>query len=182
MNAPASNFPCCWCRTVVERQVSEGSGSEKQLGWKKDYDSILTAVFKINDETGYTLVDPTNAEIECEKPYRLVTSEREPWFEGVGYSDTHTYRITEEIFVPTGYAYVLGEASSCGEGPSCDVLIHRPEKGYVDPKQRFFIISRKSEKQITRSNELSLKICLYGGILGLFITAYCGLSLLGIVP
>ena len=186
ITAPASTFPCCWCRTRVERQMSEivmtRGGPTRRLVWREGCDNVLTAIFKVNDETGFTLVDPMNADIESEKPYQLVTGEREPWFEGVGYSDTGTYRITEEIFVPTGYVYVLGEASCAGEGPMPDALIHHPEHGYVDPKKPFFIISRKSEKQITQSNEFSLKICLYGGILGFFFAAYCALSLAGIVP
>jgi hypothetical protein len=182
IDAPASKLPCVWCRTKVERQMSRLSGSGKQFVWKPDYDVVLSTMFKVSDETGYTLVDPTNAEIETEKPYQLITSEREPWFESVGYSDTGSYRITEEIFVPTGYVYVLGEASCTAEGPMPDAFIHYPEAGYVDPKKPFFIISRKSEKQVTQSNEFSLKICLYGGILGLFFAAYCVLSLLGIVP
>ncbi|HET6456881.1 MAG TPA: GIDE domain-containing protein [Armatimonadota bacterium] len=182
ISAPGSKLPCAWCRTIVERQVSTSSGSGKQHSWKKDYDNVLSTLFKVKDETGYTLVDPTNAEIEAEKPYQLVTSEREPWFTSVGYSDTGFYRITEQIFVPTGYVYVLGEASCTGEGPMPDALIHYAENGYVDPKKPFFIISRKSEKQITQTNEVSLKICLYGGILGFFFAAYCVLSLLGIVP
>ena len=186
VTAPASEFPCCWCRTTVERQMSEivvsRSGPSKRLVWKKDHDTVLTAIFKVNDETGYTLVEPMNADIETEKPYTLITGEREPWFDDIGYSDTGTYRITEELFAPTGYVYVLGEASCAGEGPMPDAIIHYPEHGYVDPKRSFFIISRKSEKQITQSNEFSLKMCLYGGVLGLFFTGYCALSLAGILP
>lgn len=182
VTAPASKFPCVWCRTRVERQMSRSSGSGKQPVWKPDYDVVLSTMFKVSDETGYTLVDPTNADIETEKPYQLITGEREPWFESVGYSDTGSYRITEEIFVPTGYAYVLGEASCTGAGTMPDALIHYPAVGYADARKPFFIISRKSEKQITQTNEFSLKICLYGGILGFFFAAYCALSLLGIVP
>lgn len=158
------------------------SGIRTEQVWVKDYDCTLAAIFKVHDSTGYTLVSPVGAEIDTEKPYQLITNKREPWFEGVGWSDTGMYRITETIFVPTGYAYVLGQASGAGEGTDPDVLIHWPGEGYVDPRHPVFIISRKTEKQITETNELSLRICFWGGMLGLFFTAYCGLSALGVIP
>ena len=150
--------------------------------WVKDSDSTLAAVFKVNDSTGYTLVNPIGAQIDTEKPYSLVTNQRETWFEGVGWSDTGMYRITETIFVPTGYVYVLGQASCAGEGTEPDVLVHCPGEGYTDPRKPVFIISRKTEKQITESNELSLRICFWGGMIGLLFTAYCALSALGLLP
>jgi len=186
ITAPVSHFPCVWCRTTVERQMAEsagrGSAASRRLVWREGYDTTLTTVFKVVDETGYTLVDPNSAEIETEKPYQIITDERQPWFDIIGFSDTGFYRITEEILVPTGYVYVLGEASCTAIGPMPDALIHYPNKGYTNPNKPYFIISRKSEKQITQSSELSLKMCLYGGVLGLFFTAYCILSLLGLLP
>lgn len=183
VTATYSQFPCVWCRTKVERQVTRvvpsRYGVRTEHAWETGYDHTITAIFKVSDETGYTLVDPTDADIDTEKPYVLITDQREPWFESVGRSDTGRYRITEEIFVPTGYAYVLGQASSCQEGVESDVLIHYPGEGYTDPKRRFFIISRKSEKEITRSKEISLKICFWAGILGFFFAAYCALHALG---
>ena len=184
--APASKFPCCWCRTIVEREESRievtRSGPRTKRVWVKDYDRTLIGIFKVNDSTGYTLVNPMGADIETEPPYNLVTNVREPWFEGVGFSGTGQYRITETIFVPTGYAYVLGQASCAGEGTDADVLIGYPSEGYTDPGNRVFIISRKTEEQLAESNDLSLRICLWGGMIGLVFTMYCVLSLLGVVP
>jgi len=184
VTAPASQFPCVWCHTKVEREMTRvaasRSGVRTEHVWETGYDHTITAIFKVTDETSYTLVDPTDAGIDTEKPYVLITDQREPWFESVGRSDTGRYRITEEIFVPTGYAYVLGQASSCQEGVESDVLIHYPGEGYADPNRRFFIISRKSEKEIMGSKEISLKICFWAGILGFFFAAYCALHALGI--
>ena len=57
--------------------VMTRSGTTRRLVWREGYDNNLAALFKVNDETGYTLVDPTNADIETEKPYQLITNERE---------------------------------------------------------------------------------------------------------
>jgi hypothetical protein len=183
VTATYSQFPCVWCHTRVEREMTRVAASRSGVRtthvWETGYDQVLTAIFKVSDETGYTLVDPTRADIDTEDPYVLITDRREPWFESVGRSDTGRYRITEEIFVPTGYAYILGEASSCQEGVQSDVLMHYPSEGYTDPGKRFFIISRKSEKEITGAKEFSLRICFWAGILGFLFAAYCALHALG---
>ena len=186
LTAPASTFPCVWCRTKVERETTRVRttryGAQTEHAWEVGYDHTITAIFKVNDETGYTLVDPTNADIQTDSPYVLMTDKIEPWFAEVGYSDTGQYRITEELFVPTGCVYVLGQASSTQEGTESDVLIHYPSEGYTDPKHRFFIISRESEKQITRSKETSLTVCFWAAIVGFVFAAYCGLHALGVAP
>ncbi len=184
--APASKFPCCWCRTIVERQETQvrasRTGIRTEHVWIKEYDFTIFAIFKVNDSTGYTLVNPLGADIETEAPYKLVTNEHEPWFTGVGYSDTGMYRITETIFVPTGFVYVLGQASCAGEGTDADVLIHEPSEGYIDPRHKVFLISRKTEKQLAESQDLSLAVSYWGAVIGLLFAAYCILSLVGVVP
>jgi len=185
--APASKFPCCWCRTRVDREVESvrysRSGVRTEHIWHTDYDRTLTSIFKVNDKTGFTLVDPTDADIDTEAPYTLITTEREPWFGAeVGYSDTGRYRVREEIFVPSGYVYVLGQASNCQDGPDCDVLVHYPSEGYTDPNRRRFIISRKTEKDLMSANEISLKLCFWAGIMGFLFSAYCLLSALRLAP
>lgn len=184
--SPVSEIPCCWYRVRVERQErrvrTTRVGAETYHIWTTGLDRTASAIFKVTDETGYTLVDPTNADIEAEAPHVVITGEREPWFGAMGCSDTGEYRITEELFLPGGDAYVLGLASSCGEDTSPDVLVHYPGEGYMNPKRRLFIISRKSEKELVRSQQISAKICLWGMIVGLLLAAYCGLHLLGLIP
>ncbi len=46
--------------------------------------------------------------------------------------------------------YVLGQAFPTGDG---DALIQYPKKGYMDPKKKFFFISRKSEKEMTQKKQ-----------------------------
>ena len=186
VTAPASTFPCCWCRTIVEREETRvertRQGVPTRNVWVKAYDRTIFALFKVNDGTGYVLVNPMEANIETEKPYQLVTCEREPWFEGVGWSHTGRYRITETILAPTGYVYVLGQASCAQDGTNPEVMIHRPDEGYINPKHRVFMISRRTEKQIAESHELSLQICFWGSAVGFVFAAYCLLSLLNIAP
>lgn len=186
LTAPASQFPCVWCRTKVEREmtrtVTSRSGTRTEHVWELGYDHTIATVFKVTDDTGYTLVDPTGADIQTETPYVLIADKIEPWFAEVGYSDTGRYRITEQIFVPTGHVYVLGQATSVGEGTSPDALIHKPDEGYIDPRHRYFIISRESEQEIARSKEISLTVCFWASVLGFLFAAYCGLHVLGIAP
>lgn len=186
VTSPASKLPCCWCRTIVEREVErvhhDKNGSHTERSWEKQLDRTITSIFKVHDATGYTLVDPTHADIDTEDPYMCITTQREPWFGTAQFSDTGNYRIREEFFLPTGNVYVLGQASSCGEGPAADVLVHYPSHGYQDPGHRFFIISRKSEKELVKTNEISLKVCFWAGVLGFFFAAYCGLHYLGVLP
>lgn len=176
--APASNLPCCWCRTRVDREdeyvVMTKYGPQTQRRWEAAYDHTLTTLFKVNDVSGWTFVEPTNADIDTEDPFETVVMAREPWFGvEVRQSDTGRYRIREEIFIPTGYVYVLGQATNCQEGPVSDVIIHDPGEGYTDPKHPFFIISRKSEKQLTEINEFSTGICFWVAIVGFLFAAYC---------
>lgn len=182
--APASTFPCCWCRTRIDRRMrqSGGRGSTENV-WEKAYEHTASTIFKVTDLTGHVLVDPANAQIDTEDPYTFITSKREDWFPPeVAFSNTGEYRVTEEIFVPTGYVYVLGEASSCQDGPDSDVLIHRPGEGYTDPGRRFFVISRKSEKELTSVNDFSLRVCFWAGIAGFMFAAYCILHAFRLAP
>lgn len=182
--SPAAGLECCWCRTRVESEqtkVSYRRGERiTRTEWETEYDKTLSAVFKVHDDKGYTLVNPMNSMIDSEEPFRIVTEDRSPWFENVGFSDTGRYRVTEEFFLPGGYAYVLGQASTCGDGTSSDVLIHYPEHGYTDPGKKFFLISRKSEKDLTAEQGISMKVCFWGSVVAFLLTGYCILILLGV--
>ena len=180
-----SQIPCCWCRTRVDlqevRNRATKSGIQTEHVWVNALDRTDVAVFSVTDETGYTFVDPTNSEIDAEEPHVIITSQREPWFGSIGYSDTGNYRITEEIFIPTGYIYVLGQASACQEGTSTDVLVHYPGEGYIDPGKPIFIISRKSERELAQSQEITAKICLWIGIAAAISFVFCAWVLFGVI-
>lgn len=181
VTSPAMQVECCWCRTTIEREVR---GSKGSTHWDQVSQNTLSAIFKLTDETGYVLVDPIKADIETDEPYRTITESPDPWMGILSFfsGETGRYRITEEVFLPTGHAFVLGQASTCGEGPQCDALVHYPSEGYIDPKHRFFIISRKSEKDIQDEQSISLKVCLWASIFAFGFAAYCGLVAIGILP
>lgn len=209
-----SQFPCCWFRTIVKREsekhhsitITDSNGhehvqAEVSTDWKTIFDHTFTTIFKVNDQTGYTLVDPEKADIESEKISDTIVDGPEPWFYDIGLasphaksileklflpvewfgdsmlSDTGRYRIIEEVFFPVGNVYVLGEATSYLDG----ALIRYPSSGYLDPKKKFFIISRKSEKQLTRSNQISTSVCFWGAIVAFLLSAYCALCALGFI-
>jgi hypothetical protein len=125
-------------------------------------------------------VDPTEARIDLETLSDEQVSHREPWFEGsVGHSDTGLYKVLERAFLPKGNVYVLGRASDTEDGVA---LIRLPEKGYMDPKKKFFVISRKSEKELTRSKQKKARWLFWLSVAFLSIAIYCLFSYLNVFP
>lgn len=183
--SPAANIPCCWVNTTVAREEmrtrtvtetdSQGrthTRTETYYEWVTDYNETVSTIFKVTDTTGYTLVDPQGAEIDTQCVRNEIIHHREEWFNPyVRYSDTGKYRVVESIFAPDGYTFVLGKATEHPEGS----LIHCPDKGYMDPKARFFVVSRKSEKELTASKELSRNLCLWFSVITFLGAVTCAL-------
>lgn len=176
VTAPVSKLPCCWVRTIVE------CGSDKQ--WIKAYELINFTFFKITDKTGSVYVNPGRADIEAEEICCREIFGHESWFETVGLPDRWIeggYRVREEVFLPGLYAFVHGQASYCDVDGKQQVMLQYPTEGYVDPNKKVFIISRKSERELTGSNNISLAICFWGSIAAFFTAAYCFLDLAGVI-
>ncbi len=182
----AAGVACCWYNTVVEREERSTHTSTDSKGrtttsthysWNSEMDVTNSALCKVTDKTGSTLVDPTRAEIDAETLCSEVVYSQLPWFDGVRMSDTGKYRIREKAFLPQGYAFVLGRAKDTPSG----VLISCPEEGYADSKARYFIISRKTEKELTVSKQKTQKAYFWGAILTLSIAAYLVMIALGVV-
>jgi hypothetical protein len=188
----AARIPCCYYQTCVSREdrrtrtVTSGSGSSKRTRietyyvWVEDLNKAVAKPFKVNDKTGFTLVDPAKASIDTECAYSEVIHQREPWFEpSVGFSDTGRYKIVESVFRPEGYVYVLGRATSTDSG---EALIHYPDKGYMDPNKKFYIISRKSEKELGRSKQKRGRVLFWISMLTFLVALYCVLASFGLFP
>jgi hypothetical protein len=181
----AARIPCCYYQTVVYREErrtrvvrSRGPGGRWRTRTVVDYQWIPTvvgnewAVFKVHDKTGYAIVDPRQAKIDTKTVCKRDQFHQESWFAGlVGLSDTGRYRIEEKAFLPEGYVYVLGEATES----SCLPLVRYPKKGYLEPKKKFFIISRRSEKEITRSRLKKVRILTWISSLGVLGAVACAL-------
>jgi len=182
----AAGVPCCYFKTTVLvqkkeiRKVQESghlgklkTKTETEYKWIPETAEEGWAVFKVNDGTGYTLVDPRKAKIDTESVHAADLTQRLPWFEKrIGISDTGRYRIEERALLPEGYVYVLGQASEQEEAP----LIHLPDKGYMDLKKKVFLISRKSEQQLTKKRGKTVRTLLW--IAALFFLASAILLLL----
>jgi hypothetical protein len=191
--SPAARVPCCYVHTTVSRQerktrivTEKDSGGrsysreETYFEWTVDLNENDSTIFKVQDETGYTLVNPNKAHIDLETIYDEQVPHREPWFENkVGRSDTGLYKIRERVFFPNGFVYVLGQATDTDEGVA---MIHAPEKGYMDPKKKFFVISRKSEKELTRSKQVKARWLFWLSAASFSIALYCLLAYLGVLP
>ncbi|MHB1000210.1 MAG: GIDE domain-containing protein [Armatimonadota bacterium] len=181
----AGQLPCCWYHTKVEREVRRThhtkNGTQTTTDWQTAFELTNSTIFKVNDDTGYTLIDPTNADIDSENALSKVVCNRESWFDNASWSDTGRYRISEQVFIHGGYAYVLGQASCTGEGTSPDSLIHYPEEGYLDLDKKFFIISRKNEKALTSTYNFTVTACFWLSILCFGSALVCTLLLTGII-
>ena len=69
----AAKMPCCYFHTTVARQerrtrvVTSGSGNRRRTRiqttyvWVEEMDSEVSTLFKVEDSTGYTFVDPKKA-------------------------------------------------------------------------------------------------------------------------
>lgn len=164
----AAAIPSCYYKTTVFsekkgiRQVHEKDSSgrshtkvETEYKWIPEIAAEEWTMFKVHDKSGFTLVDPRKANIDTEPVHSADLSQRLPWFENrIGYSDTGKYKIEERSLRPEGYVYVLGRATEDNDGP----LIHHPEKGYMNLKKKVFLISRKSEKELTTKRAKTVRI------------------------
>jgi len=184
----AGYVPCCYYHTSVEREdrrtrfVKSGGSlrTKTYYVWEKEIDETYSTLFKVRDKTGETSVDPTSASIDTKVVVDKIVDHRELWFgQRVRNSDTGKYRIKESVFKHEGFAYVLGQAFPTGVG---DALIQYPKKGYMDPKKKFFIISRKSEKELTKKKQTLGKVL--GTMRAVFFLAvlYSLLAYFDIVP
>jgi len=188
----AAKVPCCYFHTSVARQdrrtrtVTSGSGSSRRTRtetyyvWVEEMDEKKSTLFKVRDKTGDTFVDPTRASIDTETVLDMIVRHKELWFEQkVRNSDTGKYRIRESVFKPEGFVYVLGQASATGEG---EALIQYPKKGYMDPKKKFFIISRKSEKELTQKKQKVGRMLGFMSAVFFLAVLYSLLAYFGIAP
>lgn len=181
----ATGVPCCWFHIKVRREAEKSSladvvADQRTVGpdanWVTDMDRCYSAVFKVEDKTGYTLVDPEGADIESITAFDGIVTRAQPWFEHLVSGNSGRYHVTEEVFMPTGYAYVLGKATSAGD----HVLIHCPDKGYISPGKPFFVISRKTEQELNNYRGITVHVCLFFGIPALFASALFILQGLGL--
>jgi len=185
----AANIPCCYYHTSVERHdrrtriVKSGSGrthTQTYYVWVEEMDEKISTIFKVQDKTGDTLVDPTRASIETETVLDNIVRHKEPWFEQkVRNSDTGKYRIKESVLKPEGFVYVLGQASATKEGGA---LIQYPKKGYMDLKKKFFFVSRKSEKELTLKKQRVGQVLLTMSAVFFLAVLYSLLAYFGIAP
>lgn len=172
--APVTKLPCCWYHTKIMRE--EGSGNNAT--WVTEMDETRFAIFKIEDKTGSTLVDPTNADMDTTTIYNSITYGNKSLLEKILANDADRYHVTEEIFSANGYAYVLGQASDVGGR----VLVHYPGTGYLDPKRKFFIISRKTEKELTQEKHITVSICFWFSIVAFLSAVYFACVAAGVLP
>lgn len=189
ITSPVSKLPCCWYHIKVRRQEEDRYGSIDDIfheakhissadaGWITEMDQTYAAIFKVEDKTGYTLVDPTGADVEAIEVFNGIVKRDTSWLEAFISSNAGKYHVTEEVFLPTGYAYVLGQATKVTD----DVMIHKPEHGYIDPDKRFFMISRKTEKELSNYKQITTSICFWFGVVALFTAVFCFLEGFGIV-
>jgi hypothetical protein len=92
MTAPFSGVPCCWFSYCVEVKGSDDK-------WKNEDSGESVAHFLLIDDTGECVVAPEGAEI--------LFPEHRCWTEG-------SRRYTEELLLPQGHLYALGDFRTTG--------------------------------------------------------------------
>lgn len=182
----AAQIPCCWyhikvCQEQEKNSLADVAQADSRIvsgdDWVHDMDSCQSTLFKIEDRTGFTLVNPQGADIDTITVFDGVVTRDEPWFEKLMSGRSGRYHVTEEVFIPTGYAYVLGQASWRGD----DVMIHAPAKGYIDPDEPFFVISRRTEEELTGYRGINVHVCFYSGIIALLASVLLILQGMGLI-
>jgi len=92
VTAPISKLPCCWYSYQVERKTSDDK-------WRHEDSGESIAHFLLVDDTGQCVISPDGAEV--------LYARRSCWIEG-------DRRYTEELLLPQGTLYALGEFSTAG--------------------------------------------------------------------
>ena len=92
ITAPLSGLPCCWYSYTVERKGSDNK-------WKHEDSGESISHFLLVDDTGQAVISPDGAEI-C-------YARSSTWTQG-------DRRYTEELLLPQGRLYALGEFSTHG--------------------------------------------------------------------
>lgn len=176
---PAAKVPCCWYHLKIEKEMH---GSKGSTHWSTDYEETKSTIFKVCDKSGFTLVEPTGADVDAARVFFDTVHRGTVWeiYNNAGTSDTGQYRITEEAMHDGGYVYVLGTAQCTQQGSSPDVVIRNSRQGYIDDKGHF-IISRKSEKELTKHYGLTVSICYYLGAISFAVALFCILCIAGVI-
>ena len=60
-------------------------------------------------------------------------------------------------------------------------MVHHPQEGYLDPKKRYFVVSRKSEKESARSEQTTASVCFCLAVTAGLIAATCLILALRVV-
>lgn len=92
VTAPLSGLPCCWYSYCIERKGSDNK-------WKHEDSGESIAHFLLVDETGQAVISPDGAEI--------LYARSNSWTQG-------DRRYTEELLIPQGQLYALGEFATAG--------------------------------------------------------------------
>lgn len=177
LKAELSEEPCVYYSMSVEERYEEryterdSQGNTQQrtrTGSSVVASNTQATRFQIDDGTGVLDVDSDGASIDA----RTVMDKYEPYSGGGGSLNIGSftlnfggtiggarrvlgYHYRESIIAPGQQLYVLGEVDDSSGTP----VMKRPSE-----KGKPFILSIKSEEEITRSSERSINFMLYGAI------------------
>jgi hypothetical protein len=176
LNGELSKQPCVYYamdvserneETYYEKDSKGNSVRRTRTGSTSVASNSQSVHFEVEDTTGRITVNPNGADIE---PVQVV-SKYEPSTQGrssisfgsfsfnVGRSSGDRkilgYEFTEKIVPLDRRVYVIGEASDS----SGELMIQQPSE-----KGKPFIITLKSEEELTKGTESNIKAMLYGAI------------------
>jgi hypothetical protein len=139
-----------WSRTVTESYTdSKGhrrTRTRRESGWKTVASGGEDTPFYLRDETGVLRIDPRGAEVQAVEVFSRQVSRGDPLYHGkappraVAHSD-HVRRFHESALPLHHPLYICGRARERADLVAAEIA--------QDPDQELFLISTRSEEQLT---------------------------------
>lgn len=136
-----------WRRTVTSTDGKGKTTTRTESGWKTVDSGGDMQDFYLRDSTGKLLIDPAGAKMEVPTTFEDECRPSDSLYYGKGpdhavSNSTHRRRFTERALVPEDRIYVLGSAKLRDDVVAPMIAQDRREK--------YYLISTRSEKQIVR--------------------------------
>ncbi len=179
--SPIAKIPCCWYKITIQKVSQQ---NKRAMGSDEIYVETKSTLFKVCDDTGYILVDPTGADIDSvQVGYEEIDRRKAESITNTSLDNlfgVETFRTSEYVLVDAGTVYVTGNASSVQMGTFPDVVINNNSASAVRNPNRFRI-SRNNNKNFESTSSRILSVCRYLSAISFILAAYFYLYITGII-
>jgi len=165
LTGPMSSRPCVWFRATVQERwrehYTDSDGHRRSRTRHRTLrDDYSPPQFAVRDRTGGAVVDLRGGDVDNPiGSFRREMPAHQGGLKGfaiefVTGKDDHRLIYTERIVPPGQHIYVLGQSGM--PQPNGDIVMHKPEHGP-------FIVSTRTEEQLTASSKRQMLIGYIGG-------------------